>query len=103
MSEYIDWLHARREYDLEQQKIEYERELQEELEDDWAEDRLRITGQHILEALGISLGSATIPFTDDQLDDGVTQEELEPLVPLTCKQWAKLQEIVIADHFDKSI
>jgi hypothetical protein len=83
---------------LERENVEYARELREELEDDWANDKLRITYEHVLRALGIPL-----PLTDEQLDDGLTQNDLEQLLPLTCKQWNKLEEIVIADHYDTSI
>ena len=99
MTEYIDWQLARREYDLERQKIEYERELQEELEDDWAEDRLRITDQHIQEALGISL-----TLTDEQHDDGLTFDELEELlaalgIHLNRKQQEKLTDTVLDFYY----
>ena len=94
----IEYYTNRRDRDLERQNVEYARELREELEDDWANDKLRITYEHVLQALGISL-----QLTDEQHDDGLTQDDLEHLLPLTCKQWNKLEKVVIADHFDKSI
>jgi hypothetical protein len=94
----IEYYTNRRDRDLERQNVEYARELREELEDDWANDKLRITYEHVLRALGISL-----ELTDEQRDDGLTQDDLDRLHPLTCKQWNKLEKVVIADHFDKSI
>jgi hypothetical protein len=84
-----------RDRDLERQNLEYARELREELEDDWAEDKLRITYEHVLRALGISL-----PLTDGQRDDGLTQDDLEHLLSLNSQQWCKLEETVLQFYFD---
>ena len=104
MIDHNDWLLAWRERDLEQQRIEYERELEEELESDWANDRLRIYYEQILEALGISSGSATIHLTDKQHDDGLTQDELEELllangIHLTRQQREKLTKAVLTFYW----
>lgn len=81
---------------LERENLEYARELREELEDDWANDKLRITYEHVLRALGISL-----PLTDGQRDDGLTQDDLEHLLAMTAKQWCRLEEEVIRSYYDK--
>jgi hypothetical protein len=97
----IEYYSNVRDRDLERQNLEYARELREELEDDWAEDKLRITYEHVLRALGISL-----PLTDEQRDDGLTQDDLEHLLPLhnhdlTCKQWCTLEEEIIKFYYDE--
>jgi hypothetical protein len=94
----IEYDLAVRDLRLDKENREYARELREELEDDWADDKLRITYEHVLQALGISL-----QLTDEQHDDGLTQDDLEKLLQLTTKQWCTLEKVVIADHFDKSI
>jgi hypothetical protein len=97
----IEYYTNRRDRELEKQNVEYARELREELEDDWAEDKLRITYEHVLRALGISL-----PLTDEQHDDGLTQDDLEHLLEmtgygLTTKQWCTLEETVIRFYYDE--
>jgi hypothetical protein len=92
----IEYELAVRDLRLDKENREYARELREELEDDWADDKLRITYEHVLQALGISL-----PLTDGQHDDGLTQDDLEHLLQLTCKQWCTLEETVIRFYYDE--
>ena len=99
MIDHDDWLLAWHERDLEQKQFEYERELREELEDDWAKGNLRITYEHVLEALGISL-----TLTDEQHDDGLTFDELEELlaalgIHLNRKQQEKLTDTVLDFYY----
>lgn len=89
-----------RDRELERQNVEYARELRDELEDDWANDRLRITYEHVLRALGISLN-----LTDQQRDDGLTHDDLEDLlllngIDLTSQQWYRLETTVLQFYFD---
>jgi hypothetical protein len=92
----IEYYSNVRDRDLERQNLEYARELREELEDDWANDKLRITYEHVLRALGIPL-----PLTDEQRDDGLTQDDLEHIMSITARQWVRLEETVIRYYYDK--